>query len=407
MIEYDHTGEKEKLGGAYMQLELGQKIRKLRHRDGRTQEALADALGVTSQAISRWEANGGYPDMEMIPAIANYFGVSIDELFGYENDRERKIGTIIEKIDSFGIKSRGDDGWVDECVSILREGLAEFPGNERLLITLAETLSEAGWRRHKEWVYYDEEGYMRHNYDVHRENTYWNESMKICEQLVSSTTDSTISMRATTILVLLNRNFGENEKARAYAQRMPEMKYCRELMLASASDGKEEAKYIGEFLLKSACEFAEQFVYGLIVNKHNYDSDMPINKIKGLISLFDLICDDGNFGKYNDMLIKLYLYLSRIQWERGYHDEAFESLDKALYHAKELERLIGPSVHRYTAPLISFVVDSPAPTPSLFAGVARELPDDWPFWCNPDFSEVEKEIKADPRWDEWVKRAKG
>ena len=389
-----------------MHLELGKKIRELRHRDGRTQEALADALGVTSQAISRWEANGGYPDMEMIPAIANYFGVSIDELFGYENDRERKIGTIIEKIDSFGIKSRGDDGWVDECVSILREGLAEFPGNERLLITLAETLSEAGWRRHKEWVYYDEEGYMRHNYDVHRENTYWNESVKICDQLVSSTTDSTISMRATTILVLLNRNFGENEKARAYAQRMPEMKYCRELMLASASDGKEEAKYIGEFLLKSACEFAEQFVYGLIVNKHNYDSDMPINKIKGLISLFDLICDDGNFGKYNDMLIKLYLYLSRIQWERGYHDEAFESLDKALYHAKELERLIGKSVHRYTAPLIRFVVDSPAPTPGLFAGVARELPDDWPFWCNPDFSEVEKEIKTDPRWDEWVKKTK-
>ena len=42
-----------------MQLELGQKIRELRHRDGRTQEMLADALGVTSQAISRWEALGG------------------------------------------------------------------------------------------------------------------------------------------------------------------------------------------------------------------------------------------------------------------------------------------------------------------------------------------------------------
>jgi transcriptional regulator with XRE-family HTH domain len=70
-----------------MQLNLGQKIRELRRRDGRTQEALAEAIGVTSQAVSRWEANGGYPDMEMVPAIANYFHVSIDELFGYKNPK--------------------------------------------------------------------------------------------------------------------------------------------------------------------------------------------------------------------------------------------------------------------------------------------------------------------------------
>ena len=169
-----------------MQLDLGQKIRELRRRDGRTQEALAEAIGVTSQAVSRWEANGGYPDMEMIPSIANYFGITIDELFGYHNDRESKIDTIISKIESFGIKSRGDDEWVDECLAILREGLAEFPQNERLLITLADTLSEAGWRRHKEWLYYDDEGFIQHNYDVHKSNEYWSESIKICEYLVSN-----------------------------------------------------------------------------------------------------------------------------------------------------------------------------------------------------------------------------
>ena len=64
-----------------MQLDLGTKIRELRRQNGRTQEALADALGVTSQAVSRWESGGSYPDMEIIPSIANYFGISIDELF--------------------------------------------------------------------------------------------------------------------------------------------------------------------------------------------------------------------------------------------------------------------------------------------------------------------------------------
>lgn len=55
-----------------MQVKIGEKIKELRKVTGRKQEDLATALGVTPQAISRWEANGGYPDMEMIPSIANY-----------------------------------------------------------------------------------------------------------------------------------------------------------------------------------------------------------------------------------------------------------------------------------------------------------------------------------------------
>lgn len=96
-----------------MQLNLGQRIRELRRRDGRTQEAFAEAIGVTSQAVSRWEVGGGYPDMEMIPSIANYFGITIDELFGYHNDRESKIDSIVSEINALGIQARGDDGWMN------------------------------------------------------------------------------------------------------------------------------------------------------------------------------------------------------------------------------------------------------------------------------------------------------
>ncbi len=381
-----------------MQLDLGQKIRELRRRDGRTQEALAEAIGVTSQAVSRWEANGGYPDMEMIPSIANYFGVTIDELFGYQNDRDSKVDAIIEQIASYDIKSRGDDEWVDECIAILREGLAEFPKNERLLITLADTLSEAGWRRHREWLYYDEEGFIQHSYDIHKTNEYWAESIKLCEYLVSNAADNATVTKAIHILVLLYRNVGENEKAIAYAQKMPELKYCRELLLAAASDGKEEARYLGDFLLKTAAKFAEQLVYDLITDRKHFESDLPMEKIKGAISLFYLVCEDGNMGVYHGVLVELYLYLSRVQWERGYHDDAFVSLDESLKHAKALEAISDGKEHCFTALLVSHVKYKTKEAQSI----AKALPTNWPMWCNPDYSQVEKEIKADPRWNEWV-----
>ena len=109
-----------------MQLNLGTKIRELRHHDGRTQEALAEALGVTSQAVSRWESSGSYPDVEIIPSFANYFGVTIDELFGYCNDREIKIDSIIKKVNAFDIKSRGDDEWLMNVCPCFVKALRNF-----------------------------------------------------------------------------------------------------------------------------------------------------------------------------------------------------------------------------------------------------------------------------------------
>ena len=385
-----------------MTLQIGKKIKSLRKICSCTQEDLANALGITCQAVSRWELNTAYPDMELIPAIANYFGITIDELFGYECDRNKKVNEIIEKIDKFHIKSRIDDDWIEKCLLILREGIAEFPQNEKLLITLADTLSEAGWRKHGEHVYYDSEGYMRHDFDKHKNNNYWLEAVKICENLVKTAKDNSISIKAAQILVMLYCNLGEYEKAVSFAELMPSLSNSREIMLSSSFDGKYKAEYTGKTLLNLATEFSKRLIQGLMTNIHNYESDMPIEKINGLISLFYLICEDGNFGEYHGELIKLYLYLSRIQWERGYHNDAFSSLNNALEQAKKLEALLDGNEHYFTAVLVSEVkCKTGDPTK-----IANQLPDDWPFWQIPDCSAVEKEIKADPRWTEWVEKTK-
>ena len=78
-----------------MTIIIGNKIKTLRREQKVTQEMLAEALGVTPQAISRWESGNGYPDMELLPALADFFAVSIDELIGYrKSEREEELARI-------------------------------------------------------------------------------------------------------------------------------------------------------------------------------------------------------------------------------------------------------------------------------------------------------------------------
>ena len=65
-------------------IELGDNIRKARKKMGLTQEELASQIGVTSQAVSRWESGAGMPDISIIVPLARVLKVSTDTLFGYE-----------------------------------------------------------------------------------------------------------------------------------------------------------------------------------------------------------------------------------------------------------------------------------------------------------------------------------
>ncbi len=72
---------------------IGQQIKKLRTEQGITQEQLGQMVGVTTQAVSKWE-RGGTPDAELLPVLADVLHVSIDVLFGRE---EQTIYTAIAR----------------------------------------------------------------------------------------------------------------------------------------------------------------------------------------------------------------------------------------------------------------------------------------------------------------------
>lgn len=66
-----------------MQLKLGESIRSRRKKMGLTQEQLAEALGVTTGAVHKWESGKTTPELTMLVQIAQFFETSIDELLGY------------------------------------------------------------------------------------------------------------------------------------------------------------------------------------------------------------------------------------------------------------------------------------------------------------------------------------
>ena len=72
------------------ELNIGKAIKRLRREKDITQEELADAIGVTSQAVSKWEREEGYPDITLLPSIAGYFGVTVDTVCGLDAEREKE-----------------------------------------------------------------------------------------------------------------------------------------------------------------------------------------------------------------------------------------------------------------------------------------------------------------------------
>ena len=67
-------------------MQIGEKIRVLRSNKGITQAELASALSVSAQTVSKWETHLSSPDISILPVLAAYFGITMDELFGYRLD---------------------------------------------------------------------------------------------------------------------------------------------------------------------------------------------------------------------------------------------------------------------------------------------------------------------------------
>ena len=120
-----------------MRLKIGETIKYLRKEKNITQEELADCLGISYQSVSRWETGVCYPDLELLPVMSDFFGVTVDKLLGVdENVEQEKVAQYLLRF-----QEAISQGKVYDCIAIAREGVAEYPNNFALLNKLMQQSS--------------------------------------------------------------------------------------------------------------------------------------------------------------------------------------------------------------------------------------------------------------------------
>ena len=276
-----------------MNIKIGEKIKQLRHRDGRKQEDLANALGVSPQAISRWEANGGYPDMELIPAIANYFNISIDELFGYSKDRQEKLKSILEKAE----KAINEQGDMTECVEMLRAAAEEFPSEPQVLIKLGYALSLHGWKKYGARSYTtNDSDYAHEDTEYNSGNVYWQEEVRVFEKVLAMDISPEDRDTITMMMVLVYAKMGYNDKAKALASKQNSIIMCRETLMPKATEAEERDKYQGEAIISLLTELKNVLCNSVCTKISLFTKAEGIKLFMDLAHLYESIFSDGRCG---------------------------------------------------------------------------------------------------------------
>ncbi|MBD5104239.1 MAG: helix-turn-helix transcriptional regulator [Ruminococcaceae bacterium] len=343
-----------------MQIKLGEKIKELRKRDGRKQEDLAAALGVTNQAVSRWEANGGYPDIEMLPAIANYFHITIDKLFGYDNDRQIKLQSYIDQADQMCKRVHSYMDQADQTlkrkesellVEFLRNAISEFPSEWQLQYRLAGALQSMAYQKDKTRVT-TAEGYDYFRYDTEKnaQNEYLKEAISLYEGVLKKEIDDSYRTAAILSLMTLYSLIGDFENAERTALSQPPVRISRELLLVWAAEDEKGDQYRGEAILALMYELNGVISSSVMIKHSLANSQSGLDKLLAVARLYESIFDDGNYGPFHNDLCLLYLRCSLIAVHLKDFEHALNYFEIALDHFIEFKQ--ERENFRFTAPLV-------------------------------------------------------
>lgn len=360
-------------------------------RDGRKQDDLANAFGVSPQAISRWESNSGYPDMELIPAIANYFNISIDELFGYSKERQEKLNAILNKAE----KAINEQVDLTECVEMLRAASEEFPSEPQVLIKLGYALSMYGWQKYGAKGYTkDGSDYAYEDTEYNSKNIYWQEEVRVFEKVLTMDISPEDRDVITMMLVMVYASMGYTDKAKALASKQNSIITCRETLMPKATSAEERDKYQGEAIISLLTELKNVLCNSVCTKISLFTKAEGVKLFVDLAHLYESIFSDGRCGIAHSHLGELYLHAAI--YEARFNndtDQAFEYFKQGFEHEKLYNSIRCKGEYKYTSPLVAKVTFPSDNFPSVHSKF-------WKGWVEVLPDEFKNRIKADSRFAE-------
>lgn len=335
-----------------MNLTIGETIKRLRRERGITQETLADYMNVSTPAVSKWERGETLPDITMVLPLASYFGVSADELLGFDAAKnEQKIQSYLDEYHRLGAI-----GKVHEKFDLMMRAYAEFPNDWRIV-------EEYMWQLNYDPNCTDEP----YGNEVHKDELY-----RLCDRVLTECTVDAPRYAALSILGGLYVVDGQIDKAVETAKRFPPSYLTQEWELENIWERGSEEWW------KQARENTWDIMHDLQVKIRNAGLYAPdpaeqIRLLKKAVAVIELIFDDGDYGFCNYDLCELHLWIANRYVQLDDIPSALEHYEKGFYHAKMYDDLPGISVHT------SFLVRGKAQDMSQICSgsqvneVAREL----------------------------------
>lgn len=187
-------------------MKIGTQIRNLRKEKGISQDVLAKHLGVTFQAVSKWENGSTMPDISMLPMIARYFGVSVDFLLEYNpREQDEEVRQICTQ--AFSLRQQNPA----QAEALLRKGLEHYPNNELLINHLVYVLK-----------------------DLKK----WDETVLLCKLLIETTRDDEVKYDAYGVLLETYKKQGNLSLLQEELKAIPEVYYTKLELIATLLDGK-------------------------------------------------------------------------------------------------------------------------------------------------------------------------